>query len=100
MARPMICIIDISFDQEYTWTMFKEGCPGSAEIRSPKPEDIRCQKCGEKIEIWSDEPDIACKKCGYLNARPIGTSCIEWCAFAKDCVGAEKLERLLKASKR
>jgi hypothetical protein len=29
----------------------------------------------------------------------MGTSCIEWCAFAKDCVGAEKYERLKKAVK-
>ncbi len=79
--------------------MFKEGCPGSAEIRSPKPEDIRCQKCGEKIEIWSDEPDTVCRKCGHMNARPLGTSCIQWCAYAKECVGADKLERLKKAIK-
>ncbi len=79
--------------------MFKEGCPGSIEIRQPKPEDIRCQKCGEKIEIWTDEPETRCRACGHMNARPIGTSCIEWCAFAKECVGAEKLEKLLKAAK-
>ncbi len=80
--------------------MFKEGCPGSAEIRSPKPEDIRCQNCGEKIEIWSDESESECKKCGHLNSRPIGTSCIEWCAYAKECIGSEKLEKLLKAAKK
>lgn len=81
-------------------SLFKEGCPGSAEIRSPKPEEIRCQKCGEKMEIWSDEPDSTCGKCGHVNARPLGSSCIEWCAFAKDCVGAEKYERLMTARKK
>jgi hypothetical protein len=95
----MMHIIERSDARDYNSPMFKEGCPGSIEIRSPKPEEIRCQQCGEKIEIWSDEPDTACKKCGHLNARPIGTSCVEWCAFAKECVGAEKLEKLLKASK-
>jgi hypothetical protein len=80
--------------------LFSEGCPGSTEIRTPKPEDIRCQKCGEKMEIWTDEPDSACKKCGHINSRPMGTSCVEWCAFAKDCVGAEKYERLMKAAKK
>ena len=80
-------------------SMFKEGCPGSAEIRTPKPEDIRCQNCGEKIEIWTDEPDTVCKKCGQVNARPLGVSCVEWCAFARECVGAEKYERLRKAKK-
>ncbi len=83
----------------YDVSMFKEGCPGRAEIRSPKPEDIRCQKCGEKIEIWTDEAETACRKCGHINARPMGTSCIEWCAFAKECVGADKLEKLLKAKR-
>jgi len=34
-----------------------------------------------------------------MNARPIGTSCVEWCAYARECVGAEKLEKLLKATK-
>ena len=95
----MICIIDIPVAPVYSIIMLKESCPGSAEIRQPTPEDIRCQKCGEKIEIWSDEPDTACKNCGHMNARPIGTSCIEWCAYAKECVGAEKLERLKKAIK-
>jgi hypothetical protein len=52
------------------------------------------------MEIWTDEPDSACKKCGHVNARPMGTSCIEWCAFAKDCVGAEKYDRLMKAAKK
>ena len=95
----MIYIIDFHPIEGYHTTMFKEGCPGSIEIRSPKPEEIRCQKCGEKIEIWSDEPDTVCNKCGHVNARPIGDSCIEWCAYAKECVGAEKLERLKKALK-
>ena len=80
--------------------MFKEGCPGSIEIRQPKPEEIRCQKCGEKIEIWSDEPETACKSCGQLNTRFLGSSCIEWCTFAKECVGADKLAKLLKAAKK
>lgn len=80
--------------------MFKEGCPGSIEIRQPKPEEIRCQSCGEKIEIWSDEPEAVCKACGHLNTRPLGSSCIEWCAFAKECVGADKFEKLIKAAKK
>jgi hypothetical protein len=34
-----------------------------------------------------------------VNARPLGSNCIEWCAFAKECVGNEKYERLMKAKK-
>jgi hypothetical protein len=51
------------------------------------------------MEIWTDEPDKICKHCGHVNARPIGTSCVEWCAYARECVGAEKLEKILKAAK-
>lgn len=79
--------------------MFKDRCPGSLEIRQPKPEYIRCQMCGEVLEIWTDEPDIGCKKCHYITSRPLGSSCVEWCVFAKECVGPERYERLKKAMK-
>jgi hypothetical protein len=29
-----------------------------------------------------------------MNTRFIGPSCIDWCAFAKECVGEQKYERL------
>ena len=44
--------------------MFKEGCPGSAEIRTPSPEEIICFWCDARNEIWSDESEMKCKNCG------------------------------------
>jgi len=77
--------------------MFKEGCPGSAEIRSPSPEDITCFWCDAKNEIWSDESEMKCKNCGKPITRDMKPSCIMWCPAAKECVGVEKYERLMKA---
>jgi ribosomal protein S27E len=74
--------------------MFKESCPGSKEIKQPNPEDIRCRHCMKDIEIWSDETEVKCKYCGKINMRSLGPSCIDWCAFAKECVGEQKYQRL------
>jgi hypothetical protein len=77
--------------------MFKEGCPGSAEIRSPSPENIGCPYCGAHNEIWSDETETTCDGCGKLITREMKESCVLWCPSAKECVGAEKYEQLVKA---
>jgi DNA-directed RNA polymerase subunit RPC12/RpoP len=77
--------------------MLKEGCPGSSEIRNPRPEEIECIWCSAKNEIWSDEPDMNCKGCGKQISRDMATTCIQWCPAAKECVGAEKYERLMRA---
>lgn len=77
--------------------MLKDGCPGSAEIRAPYPDELKCIFCGSVNEIWSDEPDTLCKSCGKTIDREMKSSCIQWCPHAKDCVGAEKYERLMKA---
>jgi hypothetical protein len=75
----------------------KETCPGSAEIRKPYPEDLMCVFCGFHNEVWSDEFEINCKGCGKEISRDMKPSCLEWCPSAKECVGADKYERLMKA---
>ncbi len=74
--------------------MFKESCPGSREIKQPSPEDITCCHCGKVIEIWSDETETKCRHCGKMSMRRLAPTCIEWCAFAKECVGEQKYNRL------
>ncbi len=83
----------------YNISMFKESCPGSREIRIPYPEEIKCFWCDAVSEIWSDEVEIACKKCGRTISREMKPTCIEWCPAAKECVGAEKYERLMRGKK-
>ena len=79
--------------------MFKNECPGSKEIREPQPEDITCRHCGADIEIWSDENETKCKSCGKTNSRIIGPTCLDWCAFAKECVGEDKYRRIKAGSR-
>lgn len=74
----------------------KETCPGSKEIRTPFPEELVCAFCSAKNEIWSDEPDTLCKSCGKNITRDMAPSCIQWCPAAKECIGVEKYERLIK----
>ncbi|MBF0592743.1 MAG: hypothetical protein HQL02_11720 [Nitrospirae bacterium] len=82
----------------------KESCPGSQEIRNPFPEPLRCLHCGTHNEIWSDETELTCSGCGKLISREIkGVSdpwhkevtCLNWCPAARECVGAEKYQRLM-----
>lgn len=77
----------------------KESCPGSKEIRNPYPEELICAFCTHKNEIWTDEPDTICKACGKTITRDMVPSCIMWCPAAKECVGVDKYERLMKKLK-
>ena len=77
--------------------MLKEGCPGSKEIRTPHPEAIACYWCDWPNEIWSDEVEITCKHCAKTISRDMTANCLLWCPAAKECVGPEKYERLIRA---
>ena len=72
----------------------KLSCPGSAEIKRPKPEYVLCPKCKAEIEIWSDEVQAECEECGAVVRKDRGNLCINWCEFADKCVGEEKLKEL------
>ena len=72
-------------------------CPGSEEIRSPHPEIVPCPWCGAEVELWSDEAETDCPRCGKPVYREIPPSCWEWCACARECLGPEKYDRLKKA---
>lgn len=74
--------------------MLKNECPGSKDIKQPRPEELTCHFCGAEIEIWSDESETNCKSCGKMNSRLIGPTCLDWCAFAKECVGEAKYRKI------
>lgn len=65
------------------------NCPGSQKFKQPQPETIRCASCGEAIEIWTDEIKAVCPKCKGTTMREQGTSCLDWCKYAKECVGED-----------
>jgi hypothetical protein len=62
-------------------------CPGSKQIRSPKPETIICPSCAYAVEIWSDEARATCPRCNQNVVREGFSSCLDWCAKGKECVG-------------
>src|SRR3989338_2133618 len=64
-------------------------CPGSQKFRQPQPEYMKCPKCGEEVEIWTDEVKTTCPKCKSPVMRKEELSCLEWCKYAKECVGEE-----------
>lgn len=74
--------------------MSAKFCPGAMIFKSPVPEYIECPQCGKEMEIWSDEPMARCTNCGVWVAKERGASCIDWCAYAKECIGLDKYERL------
>ena len=71
------------------------NCPGSKRLKQPHPEMIRCPKCSTEIEIWSDEFEVNCPRCKKTMTRETGQSCIEWCSYARDCVGGYRYARYM-----
>jgi hypothetical protein len=59
----------------------------------PKIELVRCPNCGDDAEVWSDEADGKCAKCGHAVCRTTTQSCIDWCKYARECLGDEEHKR-------
>ncbi|MGQ9731431.1 MAG: hypothetical protein ACUVX8_09165 [Candidatus Zipacnadales bacterium] len=74
-------------------TLYK-GCPGAITIREAAPEYVICPHCGRETELWSDERIGRCHHCGAPLQRDGRPSCIDWCAYAKECIGEEKYRQL------
>lgn len=70
-------------------------CPGSKEFKHPQPEMIKCPFCGGEVEIWTDEFHAVCEKCGNSVGREKGQSCLDWCKYAKECVGEDVYNRYM-----
>ena len=71
-------------------------CPGSEKFRQPKPEYIKCPACGEEVEIWTDEVKTTCPACKAAVLRREELSCLDWCKYAKECVGEAAYNNFLK----
>lgn len=63
-------------------------CPGQ-DSRNLKAEILICTNCGYKVEIFSDEAKVVCPKCKNLVCRQRLPSCVDWCRYARECVGEE-----------
>jgi len=72
-------------------------CPGSKLFKDVKPEYMVCPHCDREIEMWTDELAIRCPHCQLPVRRDRGASCIDWCQYAKECIGAKKFEQLRRS---
>jgi len=70
-------------------------CPGQDD-RNIKAEMLTCPDCGYKVEIFSDEVKVSCSQCKNLLCRQRLPSCVDWCKFARECIGEEKFKELHK----
>jgi len=72
-------------------------CPGAQNFRQPKPEYMGCPFCSYEVEIWSDEIKATCPKCKKTVMRNSDKqSCLDWCKYAKECVGIMQYNKYKK----
>jgi len=70
-------------------------CPGTADLRTLTIKIKRCPECGKEVEIFSDEMRVKCNNCGFIIYNDL-QSCVQWCRYAKECVGEELYNKLRK----
>jgi len=70
-------------------------CPGQDD-RDIKVEILTCPDCGYRLEIFSDEIKVSCPKCKGLVCRERLPSCIDWCKFARECIGEERYSKYMR----
>ena len=58
-----------------------------------------CPNCGNIIELFSVDTEVACDKCGFV-AYNDTLSCVQWCKYAKQCVGEQMYESMMAIAKK
>jgi HD superfamily phosphodiesterase len=76
--------------------MDHQFCPGSRFLRQPAPEAFFCPNCGEEVEIWTDEFKRECPNCHRSVLRDATMGCLDWCKYAKECVGDVTYDRYME----
>ena len=73
--------------------MIIEGCQGKP--RTPTIHEKICPNCGHEIELFSIDTQVACENCGFI-AYNDTLSCVQWCQYARKCVGDEMYEKMME----
>jgi len=68
--------------------MILDHCPGTNNLKTPTLTIKKCPQCGEEVEIFSNDTQVTCSTCGFVIYNDT-LSCIQWCKYAKECVGEE-----------
>ena len=79
--------------------MIFSGCPGSDKLRNPTITEKVCPQCGNIIELFSVDTEVACDKCGFV-AYNDELNCIQWSQYAEKCIGKELYDKLVTSRKK
>lgn len=77
--------------------MILEGCQSKSKEISI--EERICPQCGHEIEIFSVDTEAACEHCGFVIYND-QLSCVQWCKYARQCVGDRMYENMMEIAKR
>ena len=77
--------------------MILEGCQSKSEEISI--EERICPQCGHEIEIFSVDTEAACEHCGFVIYND-QLSCVQWCKYARQCVGDRMYEDMMEIARR
>lgn len=72
------------------------GCQGCDH--TPTLTIKTCPRCGHEVEVFSIDTAVNCENCGqevYNDA----VSCVQWCKYARTCVGDQEYERLMEVAR-
>jgi ribosomal protein S27AE len=72
-----------------------DHCPGAANLRTPTLTIKKCPQCGEEVELFSSDIAAKCGKCGFVVYNDLA-SCVQWCKYAKECVGPDLYGKLMQ----
>ena len=75
--------------------MIMQGCQGRSQPQAF--QEKVCPRCGNIIEIFSIDTQVPCDKCGFI-AYNDTLNCVQWCQYARKCVGDEMYEHLMKVA--
>ncbi len=76
--------------------MAEDFCPGAKFFKNPQPTFKNCPNCNCEVEIWTDEIKAICPKCKKTVLREAVPTCLDWCKFAKECVGEQEFKKYNK----
>lgn len=72
-----------------------DRCPGSMGLTTPTLKVKKCPQCGREVEVFSNDVQVKCENCGFVVYNDV-ESCIQWCKYARQCVGDELYNKLKK----
>ena len=55
--------------------------------------------CGSEIELFTCDTQAVCEHCGFVVYNDT-LSCVQWCKYARKCVGDEMYERMMEIARR